>query len=211
MWYALALIALLIGAVLLYVRHVRFGILRQVREVEERLAPLREALKRGDPPDPTLLRALGEDLRTRNPAYLALEEAGKEKLFSPEFRTREAFGASDLALWLEHPHALGALPDELELVETVTVPHETQGPLDYFVYRFRVAPPARKSSHGWMLGVSGPYSPEATGPLFSPPGTGSPLQREGRLPGKTLVERVHRRCLRDGRLDLWIQESLRRR
>ncbi|HQK25860.1 MAG TPA: hypothetical protein PK393_10105, partial [Synergistaceae bacterium] len=77
MWYALALIALLVLAVLFYVRHVRFGILRQVREVEDRLTPLREALKRGAPPDVALLRALGKDLRTRNPAYLALEEAGK--------------------------------------------------------------------------------------------------------------------------------------
>ncbi len=210
-WYALALIALLVLAVLLYVRHVRFGILRQVREVEDRLTPLREALKRGAPPDVALLRALGKDLRTRNPAYLALEEAGKGELFPPEFRTREAFGASDLALWLEHPHALGVPPDELELVETVTVQHDLQGPLEYFVYRFRVAPPARRSSHGWMLRVSGPYPPEATWPLFSPPGTGSPLQREGRLSGKSLVDRVHRRCLRDGRLDLWIQEALRRR
>lgn len=211
MWYALALIALLLGAVLFYVRHVRFGILRQVREVEERLAPLREALKRGAPPDPTLLRALGEDLRTRNPAYLALEEAGQRELFPPEFRTREAFGASDLALWLEHPHALGVAPDALEWVETVTVPHENAQSLEYFVYRFRASPPARRASRGWMLGVSGPFAPaEAAWPLFSPPGTGSPLAREDQLTGEKLVARIHRRCLRDGRLDLWIEEALRR-
>ena len=211
MLVVLALIALLLVAILLYVRHVRFGLLRQVREVEARLAPLREALKMGTAPDPALIRSLAQDLRTRNPAYLALEEAGQLALFPPEFRTREAFGASDLALWLEHPHALGVPPDELDLVETVLVHHELQGPLEYFVYRFRASSTARKASRGWMLGVSGPYAPAEVGwPLFSPPGTGSPLAREDRLEGKKLVARIHRRCLRDGRLDLWIQEALRR-
>ena len=56
-----------------------------------------------------------------------------------------------------------------------------------------------------------PAEKRAQSALVPPPGTGGALQRVGRLPGKSLVERVHRRGLRDGRLDLWSQESRRRR
>lgn len=210
MLYVLGLIALLIVAIALYARKIRFGLLRQVKAVEARLLPVREALKRGENPDPLLLQTLAEDPETRNPTLLALEEAGKTALFPAAYRTREQFAASDLALWLGHPNELGTTPPHLELTGSTAIPHEIYGPLDYFLFRFRTDPPHPKASRGWMVGVSGPYSRDPHWPLFSPPGTYSPLKGEGRAEGHALAQKVHQRCLRDGRLDLWIQEALRR-
>ena len=59
--------------------------------------------------------------------------------------------------WLTFPTELAAVPDEIELMKVVEV-ETTDGPADYYLYRFRTFAPHWAADDGWMAGIAGPFS-----------------------------------------------------
>lgn len=97
------------------------------------------------------------DRLTRLQTFIVLKEFNKEYLFPHEFYSLEACAESRLATWLEHPKRLGTYPDDMNLLEKVTIEREGNEPVFYFVFEFLVNKAHWSSHKRWMLGVAGPY------------------------------------------------------
>jgi hypothetical protein len=129
-------------------------------KLRARIAPVTEALERGDTPAAESLLSFAKDRVTRKVLYDSLAEHDKVELFPQEHRTWEAFAEADLVAWLCHPNELGAPPDEIELTMQLPAPGDAEGPNRYFLLRFRTHPPHWAAGDGWMAGVAGPYDVE---------------------------------------------------
>ncbi len=71
-------------------------------------------VRRGEEVPAALFARLGADDSLRTTLYGLLKPLGASARIPPEFRTRDAFAAADMAQWLAHPHELGLPPAELE-------------------------------------------------------------------------------------------------
>ena len=100
---------------------------------------------------------LAEDSSTRQFLFCILTEDKKIQLFPAEYYTIEKAAESNLINWLEFPTEISAVPDEIALLQKVTL-HEEDKPLDYYVFKFRMYKPHWAEKDGWMMGVVGPYS-----------------------------------------------------
>src|SRR5688500_8938584 len=117
-------------------------------DLEARIAPVETRLVAGENPDPGDLERFARDRSTRKVLYDALDHHQKLGLFPAEYLTREAMAEADLAVWLNHPNELGAVPDEMELMATVPAPaleHQR-----YFVFRYKTNPPHWAAKDGWL-------------------------------------------------------------
>ena len=106
---------------------------------------------------------------TRVLLYRALHELGQSDLFPEEHGSLAALAESDLVVWLLHPNELGAVPQNIELVEAVA--REEGDPPErcqFFIFKFRSLPPHWAARDGWMAGVAGPYV-DGKAPLCPPP------------------------------------------
>ena len=148
---------------------------RQKKQTRAKLAPVIDAIDAGREPDPAAVRSLAADPVTRNALYDAMAGAGKAALFPPEFRTRQAYAESDLVYWLAHPNELRKAPDQIQLAQVVTMAGDA-GPVEYYLFRFRMNEPHFAASKGWMAGVSGPYARGGGVPGEAPGGTFSELE-----------------------------------
>ena len=157
---------------------VKLGSFKTARQVTKKLEPIRTALENNQELDKNLLEELAGDPLIRNSLYDDLKKFNKSEYFPAKYRTKKYFAESDLVYWLNHPNELRQPPDKIELMETITIESDTDlGKLEYYLFRFRTAPPHWASQDGWMAGVSGPYLTSENAPLIVPPGTFSELEK----------------------------------
>jgi hypothetical protein len=163
-WLIAFLLVVVLAAAAWYIRRGR-QIDRDSFQVRmaamEEIEPITRAVYAGEEPSPEALERAAADPRTRNTLFEFLMFQQKEASFPSGYRTAEAFAESALVQWLRHPNELGAVPDEIELVNEVRdPPKETvMGRRDrWFVFRFRMLPPHSAAEDGWMAGVVGPVS-----------------------------------------------------
>ena len=149
------LVVLVLGAVAwLYWRALAGG-LRARAALAARIAPVTEALARGETPSDTLLMRYAENRETRKVLFEVLDEAQKTDLFPPAYMEWEHVGEADLVAWLCHPNELAAPPAEIELMARVPAPAPPAG--EYLVFRYRTHEPHWAADKGWLAGVAGPY------------------------------------------------------
>jgi hypothetical protein len=193
-------VALVVIGFVLLVINASLGSRRQRKQARAKLAPVLDPLDAGQAPDPIAVRQLAADRATRNALYDALAERGKESLFPREFRTRPAFAEADLAFWLSHPNELRSLPDDMQLVQVVTLPTDV-GPVEYYLFRFRTNAPHWAADKGWMAGVSGPYPKDPKALLAAPAGTFSELTPFDAASPKDHVQAFHEKAVARGALE----------
>lgn len=114
-------------------------------------------LRKGIDVPELVVHEIAASSETRNVLFQRLSELGRSQLFPESFKTQEAFAESDMVGWLIFPTELGRVPDEIELMKVISIDTKTNGPLDYYVLRFRTHPPHWASKDGWMAGTSGPF------------------------------------------------------
>lgn len=94
---------------------------------------------------------------TRNWLYKRLVKLERSELFPEAFFSQKAFAESDMVNWLIFPTELARVPDEIELMKIVSIPTPRNGPLDYYVFRYRTHAPHWAAKAGWTAGIAGPY------------------------------------------------------
>lgn len=108
------------------------------------------------PPD--VVRAAAASSEVRTWLYELLAEQGRLDLMPEHTRTQHALAESALVQWLLDEEQLGIVPSTVLLEEVVELDtHTDVGVVEYYVFRFRVAPPHWAADRGWMAGVAGAY------------------------------------------------------
>lgn len=161
-------------------------------------------LRHGESVDAARIEEVAASAEMRNWLFDNLAQLMMPEIFPATWRTQEAFAESELVGWLTHPEELGQIPDAIELAKVVTIETESAlGPLDYFVFRFRMDEPHWAADRGWMGGVAGPYfrneSPTtkaygATGSAYEPWEGTTPEQHIGDLAELTAGWRAYARA-----------------
>lgn len=184
---------LLVGAIMtvlavcgwLYFRAVAGG-RRAYAALANRIAPVSQALARGEAPPETLLVRYAGDRETRKVLFDALEFAKRADLFPAKYLTWELMAEADLVAWLCHPNELSAPPSEIELAGKVPAPDASSPDQTYFVFRYRMHEPHWAAKDGWLAGVAGPYA-TARPPASSASGTFSRFEA---MDSRSLLEHV---------------------
>jgi hypothetical protein len=147
-------LALVVGAAWLY---RDFYVKREVRKLAFRkyeiIEPLMQKLASKEDISETEIMILAKDPSMRSGVFRALETYNMKNLFPTEYANHEKAAESFLVSWLEFPTELGIAPDEIELLEKITLNATEE--LDYYVFKYRT-----KTRLNWMVGVSGPYKKE---------------------------------------------------
>jgi hypothetical protein len=129
-------------------------------------------LRHGKAVEAADILAIASDAENRNMFYRGLKEIKRESLFPPNYRNQASFAESDMVGWLTYPTELGRAPDEIELMAIVPG-KSSDGPTNYYLFRFRTREPHWSAKDGWMAGVSGPFltadepTTESNGDTFS--------------------------------------------
>jgi hypothetical protein len=119
------------------------------------------------------LHEIAASAETRNWFYERLLNLGRLELFPAAFKTQDAFAESEMVNWLIFPTELGRAPDEIELMKVISIDTPDDGPLDYYVFRFRTFEPHWAAKAGWTAGLAGPFlrketpTPKSYGETFS--------------------------------------------
>lgn len=103
------------------------------------------------------IEIIAANAETRNWLFRLLSKIERPELFPKKFRTQELFAESDMVNWLIFPTELARVPDEIEFMKIVSIPTPRNGPLDYYVFRFRTHEPHWSAKDGWTAGIAGPY------------------------------------------------------
>jgi hypothetical protein len=130
---------------------------RSYAQLAALIEPVETRLVAGTNPDARDLERFAQDRATRRVLYDALEHHHKLALFPSRYLTPEAMAEADLAMWLNHPNELGAVPDEMELMATLPAPPPGFEHQRYFLFRYKTKPPHWAAKDGWLAGVAGPY------------------------------------------------------
>lgn len=90
-----------------------------------------------------------------------LSGLGKQELFPEEYYTQYHYAESDLINWLCHPNEFGGPPEKIELIESRVVKNSRNqtGTAYLFKYYYPDNYFGDGEKHGWMVGISGIYSP----------------------------------------------------
>ncbi len=166
--FLLKYIALSIGALLFAIvcfaayriAKVRAGHRKRDARRRERIAPLLQAIDAGRSLRPEEILPYARNIATRWDTFDLLRMEGLTDLFPEEFNTVQLAAEGKLVAWLEAPNELGAIPDEIEHAEDVTI-EENGATVFYSVFKFRVFEPHWAAQNGWMFGVVGPYSADS--------------------------------------------------
>lgn len=156
------IVGLIVAVVVVFVLYRYLTVKRQNNQLNEqqfeRIKPLHDKLKNGQPVTEQEVRAFAENILTRETTYLLLQQYNKTHLFPKELYTIVKGAESNLATWLEFPTELGACPDEIGHVKRVTLDFDGQNNfVHYEVFKYRVNEPHWAAKNGWILGVVGPY------------------------------------------------------
>jgi hypothetical protein len=146
----LPIVALAINHIYVKIKLRKFAI-RKLKRIE----PLLKKLESKSGIEESEIIEMAKDPAFRLALYRALEAYNLINLFPTSYLTRERGAERFLVNWLEFPTELGKAPDEIELLEKITLP--STEPLDYYVFKFRTTLPHWAAQYGWMLGVCGPY------------------------------------------------------
>jgi len=126
-------------------------------------------LERKETPSSARVEEVAANPRLRGEFYIMLVFHRREDLFPKKYFNWESFAEGKMVEWLSHPHELGCIPDELELMDKVSADDpQLMTTVHYFVYRFRMNRPHPKASGGWLAGIVGPHNLKA-----EPPGSQS--------------------------------------
>ena len=118
---------------------------------------------------------LAEDMATAYKFLRLLERADRVDLFPEKYANQEHIAKSHLCDWLAYPTELGAMPDEIECIQTMHYnfgDDETPDIHVFYVYKFRSSSEKFREK-GWMVGLCGGYEKGAslttqnTGHVFS--------------------------------------------
>ncbi|MFZ6010371.1 MAG: hypothetical protein ACOYXT_08470 [Bacteroidota bacterium] len=134
--------------------YLRRKVMKIVAKKYEALKPLIDKFASGHPVTGGEILALSKNPSLRLGVYRILKNYKQEKLFPPEYFTRQWGAESFLVQWLEFPTELGSAPDHIEFLTTVTLKESED--FDYYVFKFIASKPAW-ASHDWMIGAAGPY------------------------------------------------------
>lgn len=159
-WILLTIIGVIVLILVIYVLYRVFIIRRAQRKFNkekfERIEPLinkfdsREGVSKAD------VLPYAANISTRAITYHLLDDKDKLYLFPLQYETMEKAAESHLANWLEFPEELNCCPDEMVLLERVTIDFEGHNTY-YYVFKFKVNEPHWAATEGWILGVVGPY------------------------------------------------------
>lgn len=105
---------------------------------------------------PKEIEVVASSSEMRKWLFRELQEQDLRRLFPEEFANQEALAESEMVDWLTFPSELGRVPDEIELMEVVSDDY-IEGAVDYYLFRFRTAPPHGSADQGWLAGVAGPF------------------------------------------------------
>lgn len=86
-----------------------------------------------------------------------LDRQHRTWMYPKAWCTTEAFAEAHLVRWLAFPAELGRVPDEMELMDVVSIEPLADVKLDWYVFRFRLGEPHWAAKDGWLAGVAGPY------------------------------------------------------
>jgi hypothetical protein len=87
-----------------------------------------------------------------------LQKVERYQLFPVGLRNQASLAESDLVNWLVHPRELSRAPDEVELMQVVSLDSGTEaGWIDYYLFRFRLHGDHWAARFGWLAGVAGPF------------------------------------------------------
>jgi hypothetical protein len=135
---------------------------------------LKSLLAHDRPLPPAAVAAVAASPEMRNFLYDRLNAGGLTELMPARYRTQAALAESNMVGWLTYPTELGRVPDQIELKKVVSIDTASpDGILDYYLFRFRTAPPHWAAKDGWMAGVAGPFlrkdapTTDAQGDTFS--------------------------------------------
>lgn len=95
----------------------------------------------------------------RQAVFQVLSSYDQKKLFPPLFDTIEKGAESYLVTWLEFPTELGRAPDEIEFLKEISIDNHSSM---YYVFKYRAQQPKWAAKLGWMIGVTGPYTPDSS-------------------------------------------------
>jgi DNA-binding transcriptional ArsR family regulator len=141
-------------------RLVHFGVLALVKQGKAERVPA------------AAIERVAADAEMRAWLFEGLKALERRALFPARYLTQEALAEAEMVRWLVYPTELAQPPDAIELAKVVGV-DTTEGPADYYLFKFRVSPPHPAAKDGWMVGTAGPFlradepTTEAQGGTFS--------------------------------------------
>jgi hypothetical protein len=151
--------------------------LRSYRDPRLLYVATRSWIEHGQVPAARVLDRIAASPQTRMWLFELLKDAGQLELFPARWRSQQALAESALAVSLAGPDSLGRAPDDLELVDVVSIDvGAPDGDVDFYVFRFRVHPPDERAARGWIAGVAGPYVRADAPTTDDHGGTGSRLE-----------------------------------
>src|SRR5687768_5799878 len=100
--------------------------------------------------------AIAQNPSLRIVLFRALEAYGCPQLFPKEFHTEEKGAESYMVNWLEFPTELGRAPDQILILQVITIEWELR--VHYYAFKFKTSAPKWAKKLEWMIGVCGPYN-----------------------------------------------------
>jgi hypothetical protein len=120
-----------------------------------------EDIKAGKKPNKAIIDQICTNKAQRFLFSRQLNVANQLDILPKQFQTQEAGAMASMCYLLTDTNSLGAIPDEIEWIDTVKFPTpEANKEATYYVYRFKMNPPHWAAASGWRAGVAGPYFPE---------------------------------------------------
>lgn len=156
----LSVIGILILIVVLFIMYRVFTVRRAQRKYNqekfERIEPLIDKFDTKEGVSKADVLPYAANNSTRAITYHLLDDNDKLYLFPIQYETIEKAAESHLTNWLEFPDELGCAPDEMTLLERVSIDFEKNN-VYYYVFKFMVNEPHLAAKEGWILGIVGPY------------------------------------------------------
>lgn len=149
--------------------------LRQALEYRDprlRLFAALGLMRSGSTVSSSALSEIASAAECRSILFRGMRELSRLSDFPRPYATQASLAESEMVNWLIFPTELGRAPDEIELMAVVPATSK-DGPTDYFLFRFRTAPPHWAAKDGWVAGVAGPFlvkaqpTPDGGGDTFS--------------------------------------------
>lgn len=108
--------------------------------------------------DPVTVAEIAACPECRRMLFDGLQKVERYQLFPVGLRNQASLAESDLVNWLVHPRELSRAPDEVELMQVVSLDSGTEaGWIDYYLFRFRLHGDHWAARFGWLAGVAGPF------------------------------------------------------
>ena len=156
----LGIIGILVLIVVLFIMYRVFTIRRAQRKFNqekfERIEPLIDKFDTKEGVTKADVLPYAANSSTRAITYHLLDDNDKLYLFPIQYETIEKAAESHLTNWLEFPDELGCAPDEMTLLERVSIDFEGSNAY-YYIFKFMINEPHWAAKEGWILGVVGAY------------------------------------------------------